>query len=120
MSDSLNAVAPVLAQTFVMPASYAQQRMWFIEQLEPGTGAYNIPAAVRLRGCLDITALKQSLQEITRRHEVLRTGFAVADGELVQVIHEDLDMALPEEDLTKLSDAEKEEQVRFAVQREQE
>src|SRR5581483_9809946 len=58
-----------------LPLSYAQQRLWFIDQLEPGSAAYNIPSAVRLRGRLDEAALRRSLNEIVRRHEVLRTSF---------------------------------------------
>src|SRR5205823_1058913 len=61
--------------------SYAQQRLWFIDQLEPGSAAYNIPSAVRLRGRLDEAALERSLNEIVRRHEVLRTSFPSRDGE---------------------------------------
>ena len=69
------------------PLSFAQQRLWFLEQLEPGSIAYNIPSAFRLSGPLDVSALEQSLAEIVRRHEVLRTTFAAVDGEPIQVIH---------------------------------
>src|SRR5262249_9135300 len=58
-----------------LPLSYAQQRLWFIDQLEPGSVAYNIPFGVRLRGELNVEALGRSVQEIVRRHEVLRTSF---------------------------------------------
>jgi len=69
-----------------LPLSYAQQRLWFIDQLEPGSPFYNIPSAVRLRGSLDIAALEQSLNEIVRRHETLRSSFASIDGQPMQVI----------------------------------
>ena len=63
-----------------LPLSFAQQRLWFIDQLEPESSVYNIPMALRLRGALDVAALQQSLQEIVRRHEALRTTFALHDG----------------------------------------
>src|SRR6185312_16194507 len=56
-----------------IPLSYAQQRLWFIDQLEPGSATYNMPFGVRLRGELNVEALRRSVNEIVRRHEVLRT-----------------------------------------------
>ena len=58
-----------------MPLSYAQQRLWFLEQLEPGSAAYNMPLGVRLRGELKREAVEWSLNELVKRHEVLRTRF---------------------------------------------
>ncbi len=70
-----------------LPLSFSQQRLWLIEQRQPGSPAYNIPAAVRLMGDLDIAALAAALREITRRHEALRTVFVrTATGEPVQVV----------------------------------
>uniref|UniRef100_UPI0005C20B0C condensation domain-containing protein n=1 Tax=Rubrivivax gelatinosus TaxID=28068 RepID=UPI0005C20B0C len=66
--------------------SYAQQRLWFLEQLEPGGAAYNIPAAVRLKGPLCVQALQRSLDEVILRHEVLRTRFLSRQGEPVQEV----------------------------------
>ncbi|WP_238845881.1 amino acid adenylation domain-containing protein [Nostoc edaphicum] len=63
-----------------LPLSFAQQRLWFLEQLQPGSATYNIPTAVRLTGSLNITVLARSLNEIVRRHEVLRTQFPTVDG----------------------------------------
>src|SRR5262249_47365835 len=63
-----------------LPLSFAQQRLWFIDQLEPGSATYNIPGALRFTGALDVGALAQSLAEIVRRHETLRTTFLVEDG----------------------------------------
>jgi amino acid adenylation domain-containing protein len=69
-----------------LPLSFAQQRLWFLEHINPGSSTYNIPAAVRLTGKLDVRALEQSFKEIVRRHEALRTSFATVDGQPVQVI----------------------------------
>jgi amino acid adenylation domain-containing protein len=69
-----------------LPLSFAQQRLWFLDQLTPDSAAYNIPAVVRLKGALDLGALDQTLSEIIRRHESLRTNFRIAHGQPVQVI----------------------------------
>lgn len=69
------------------PLSFAQQRLWFLDQLQPGNPAYNFASAVRLRGPLHEDALAQSLGEIVRRHQVLRTTFTTIDEQPVQVIH---------------------------------
>ena len=76
----------MLDEGFVFPLSFAQRRLWFVEQLEPGTGVYNLPVAYRLRGPLSLPALERSLNEIVRRHEALRTTFSVSQDEPVQVI----------------------------------
>jgi amino acid adenylation domain-containing protein len=68
------------------PLSFAQQRLWFIDQLEPGSYAHNILTAIRFTGELDRSALEQSINEIVRRHESLRAIFQVVDGQPVQVI----------------------------------
>ncbi|MBV8455500.1 MAG: non-ribosomal peptide synthetase, partial [Acetobacteraceae bacterium] len=80
---------------FVAPVSHAQRRLWFLDRLDPGNPAYHIPIAVRLRGRLNHSALQGALAEIVRRHDTLRTTFAVENGEPVQVVHEAMDFALP-------------------------
>ncbi|WP_324787958.1 non-ribosomal peptide synthetase [Streptomyces sp. H51] len=75
-------------------ASFPQQRMWFLDQLTPGSAAYNIPAAARVRGPLDVELWRRSLAEIVRRHESLRTTFDEADGEPVQVVHDSGELEL--------------------------
>jgi amino acid adenylation domain-containing protein len=92
--------------------SFAQQRLWFIDQLEPGNPSYNIPLALRLTGWLDVTALERSLNEILRRHESLRTIFASVDGQPVQVIIPAGWQVLPVVDLSECSEQEREAQVR--------
>lgn len=68
------------------PLSYAQQRLWFIDQLEPGNTAYNISGGVVLEGNLNLQALEQAINEVVKRHDVLRTRFEVENGEPVQII----------------------------------
>ncbi|HEX7844126.1 MAG TPA: condensation domain-containing protein, partial [Kofleriaceae bacterium] len=77
-----------------LPLSYAQQRLWFIEQLDPGRFTYNVPLFLRLTGTLDVAALATSLHELVQRHEVLRTRFAEVESELRQCIADDLAVAL--------------------------
>jgi amino acid adenylation domain-containing protein len=86
--------------------SYAQQRLWFLDQLEPNSSFYNIPAAVRLRGRLDLTALEQSFREVIRRHEALRTTFAVLAGVPVQRIDTAPEFSLAVLDLSRVDEAE--------------
>jgi len=88
-----------------LPLSFAQQRLWFLDRLEPGGTAYNMPYALRLRGTLDPAALRSSLDALVRRHETLRTTFAERDGAAVQVIHPPAPVALPVLDLRGAPDA---------------
>jgi amino acid adenylation domain-containing protein len=76
---------PLLPTAGVRPASFAQERFWFIDQIGAGA-AYNISWPLRLKGALDVVALERALNEIVRRHEILRTRFAVEDGRPIQVI----------------------------------
>ncbi len=89
-----------------LPLSSAQQRLWFIDQIEPGNVAYNIPAAVRFRGHLDVRVLEQTLSEIIRRHEALRTTITIVDEQLVQLITEPAPLSLPVIDLSGLPESE--------------
>jgi len=82
------------------PLSFAQQRLWFLDQLTPGSAMYNIPAALRLQGRLDIEALHNALNAVIQRHESLRTVFRVEGDEPVQVIQPELSLPLPVIDLT--------------------
>jgi amino acid adenylation domain-containing protein len=93
-----------------LPLSFAQQRLWFLDQLEPGSAFYNIPAAVRLNGELNIAALEETLREIVRRHEVLRTSFASDGGMAVQIIDEAPLMRLALTDLSELEAGQREPQ----------
>ncbi|HEY3581717.1 MAG TPA: condensation domain-containing protein, partial [Pyrinomonadaceae bacterium] len=94
----------------LLPLSYAQQRLWFIHQLDPNSPVYNIPLAVRLTGKLDLAALRATLTEIVHRHEALRTTFAVHDGQPHQLIHPPAELDLPVTDLTNAVEREREVQ----------
>ena len=107
----LPAVVPV-ERTGALPLSFAQERLWFIDQLEPGSAVYNIPVARHLGGALDQAALERSLGEIVRRHESLRTVFKEVDGSPVQVVAPFGGFTLPVEDLSGLSEADREAAVR--------
>ncbi|HEX5708618.1 MAG TPA: amino acid adenylation domain-containing protein, partial [Pyrinomonadaceae bacterium] len=100
-------LAPV-ARDGELPLSFAQQRLWFLEQLEPGSTTYHIPAAVRLTGALDVGALGRTLSEIVRRHEALRTVFKSVDGRPLQQIMPATPVEIPLVDLSALGDAGRE------------
>src|SRR5712691_1932541 len=91
------------------PLSFAQQRLWFLEQLIPGNVVYNVPSVLRLRGQLDVVALERSLGEIIRRHEVLRTSFEVEQGHPVQVIAPPETLRLEVVDLSGMEEVEREQ-----------
>ena len=99
-------VIPRRPQQQQAPLSFAQQRLWFLDQLDPGRALYNMPAAVRLAGLLNIAGLTQGLSEIVRRHESLRTNFATLNGQAVQVISPEQTLRLPVVDLGGLTESE--------------
>src|SRR5262249_18790843 len=94
-------------ETDFIRLSFAQQRLWFFTQLEPSNPAYHIPVAFRIKGTLNVTSFEQSLNEIGRRHEALRTTFSVVDGQPVQRIAQAPTFALPVIDLQRLPENER-------------
>ncbi|RKG75429.1 amino acid adenylation domain-containing protein, partial [Corallococcus exercitus] len=94
--DSLPETPPLVAvpRSGPVPLSYAQQRLWFLDQLQPGSAFYNVPGILVLDGELDASALERSLQALVRRHEVLRTTFASEGDSPVQRIHSDATLTL--------------------------
>lgn len=110
-------IAPVSREQPI-PLSWNQQRLWFLEQLEGSSSTYNIPAAVELCGNLSLKALEQALQEIVRRHEVLRTSFSQFDGIPVQTIAPELTLTLPVIDLQGLSEQKQSEEVKRLITKE--
>jgi amino acid adenylation domain-containing protein/non-ribosomal peptide synthase protein (TIGR01720 family)/FkbM family methyltransferase len=101
-------VLGVVERTGDLPLSYAQQRLWFLDQLDPEDAFYNCPGAVRLTGPLNIAALEQTLTEIIRRHEVLRTSFPAVEGRPVQMIAPATNFTLTVTDLSGMETAERE------------
>lgn len=91
-----------------LPLSFAQQRLWFLDQMEPGSPSYNMHVALRLTGPLDIAVLDRSLAEIIRRHESLRTNFPTVEGHPVQVVHPALDWHLKVVNLESLDESQRE------------
>ncbi|HEX8185043.1 MAG TPA: condensation domain-containing protein, partial [Blastocatellia bacterium] len=94
-----------------LPLSFAQERLWFIDQLEPGSATYNISTALRLVEELDVRALERALSEIMRRHEILRTVFPVEEGEPAQVIKPTQEFKFDVEDLSWAREEKRGEEV---------
>src|SRR5258707_15284825 len=92
------------------PASFAQQRLWFLDQLEPGTAAYNMARAFRITGPLDVRALTRAFEAIVRRHESLRTVFDSVDGEARQIVLSDIEVQIPVVDLTDIPQHDRDKQ----------
>jgi amino acid adenylation domain-containing protein len=86
-SRDASQIVPV-ERSGAIPASFSQERLWLFDQLQPGSSAYNVPAAIRVAGPLDVHALEQAIHAVVDRHEVLRTTFDSVDGRPVQVIAE--------------------------------
>ncbi|MFK7699164.1 non-ribosomal peptide synthetase [Pseudomonas caspiana] len=101
-----------------LPQSLAQNRLWIVWQLDPQSAAYNIPAALRLRGDLDQRALSKSFEQLIERHESLRTRFLERDGQALQRIEPTATFALQHLDFSQLSSAERDAQVLQAREQE--
>jgi hypothetical protein len=97
------------------PLSYAQERLWFLNQLEPGSPAYNQPKAIRLKGTLDRETLKKVLDAIVERHAVFRTTFHLRDGQAVQVVADQVSIELPAIDLSEISDDQRQRELEHRV-----
>src|SRR5712692_3567098 len=100
----------VSENVYVFPLTFAQQRLWFLDQLQPNSSAYSVPWSIRMSGSLNADALERSLNEIVHRHEVLRTTFSVVEGQPVQVVTPSLRVPLPVVNLSDNPDREKEAQ----------
>lgn len=98
------------------PPSFAQQRLWFLYRLEPESAAYNLPVALQLEGRLDLAALEKSLDEIVRRHEVLRTTFRSSDGQPLQRIAAAAATAVASWDLSGLSQSGRDAELRRLIE----
>ena len=107
-----HAPIPRRAPADSVPLSFAQQRLWFLHRLEPGSAAYHIPLAVRLTGFLDRLALEHALQALVTRHEALRTTILDGDGGPLQMIVPALRVVLPVTDLGTVPEGERESEAR--------
>jgi len=101
-----------------VPLSFAQQRLWFLDQLDPGNPLYNVPRAIRLTGNLNVQAMKRALNDLVARHEILRTTYQVVHDRPIQVIAPHLAFELPVIDLSQLDRSKREEEARRIVQEE--
>ncbi|WP_438040320.1 amino acid adenylation domain-containing protein [Sorangium sp. So ce128] len=108
----------MLEDVFVFPMSFAQERLWFLAQLDPESASYNLATAVRLTGALEVSVVERCLSEIVRRHEILRTTFTVVDGEPAQVVHPDMAPRLGRVDLGALPAAQRDAELGRLIERE--
>ncbi|HEX6864438.1 MAG TPA: condensation domain-containing protein, partial [Thermoanaerobaculia bacterium] len=119
-ADGAAPAAPPVRQvprTGDLPLSFAQERLWFLDRLQPGGSAYNVPLVLTAEGRLDPDRLAAALGEVVRRHEVLRTVFAERDGSPVQVVLPPAPVPVPVVDLTGTME-EREEEARRLVEEE--
>jgi len=97
-------------EQYCFPTTIAQQTFWLLDQLERGNPAWNIAVRFRIRGRLDIPTLQRALNEIVGRHEILRTTFSLIDGQPRQIVHATAAIPLPLDDLSRLSQTERDAQ----------
>ena len=109
--SSGSVIIPRLRSSNLVPVSFAQQRLWFLDQMEPGNHAFNVPVALRVSGPLQVAVLEQCLGEIVRRHEVLRPSLKVVEGQPMQFINPPSKLSLGVEDLRGLGEQEREAEV---------
>jgi amino acid adenylation domain-containing protein len=114
-TDPTLEMIPIRSRQTDLPLSFAQARLWFLNQLEGESATYNIPMALELTGDLNIVALEQSVQTIVERHDVLRTTFELANDTPIQVIHEVAPLSIPVVDLQSLPSAEQSSRVQQLV-----
>jgi amino acid adenylation domain-containing protein len=107
-----NAAAEATVEATVAPLSFAQERMWLLDRMDPGKTVYSVPLALRLRGELDADALRRALDALSARHDSLRTVIQRVDGEAMQVIAPDAGLPLRVADLAAVPEAEREAEVR--------
>ncbi|MDZ8184105.1 MAG: amino acid adenylation domain-containing protein [Nostoc sp. ChiSLP02] len=108
-----NSLPPIerVSREIELPLSFAQQRLWFLHQLDPKSYIYNGSSAVLLEGLLNVKALEKSINEIVRRHEILRTSLQIVNGQPAQIIASALKIPLTIVDLGHLPDSEHETQI---------
>ena len=107
--DPTSLILPLGRASTTFPLSYAQQRLWFLDQLEPGSPLYHVATAVRLKGTLDKSILERCIQGLVQRHETLRTVFSMTAEDPVQKILPELDLPINWVDLSECPAEEQEE-----------
>jgi amino acid adenylation domain-containing protein len=103
---------PTVSRRQRLPLSFAQERLWFLDRLEPGMATYSMPAAIRLQGRLDVPVLEQVITALVRRHEVLRTSFTTVDGRPQQNVNRPTSWSIPVTDLSRPDADSQEAEVR--------
>ncbi len=111
---------PETRDAWIFPASFAQRRLWFIDQVEPGNTLYNVPGGFRIRGRLNPALLERSFAAVIARHEILRTTFRAEEGEPMQIVAEAAEFHLPVVDLRALPAAAREAEVARIIREESE
>ncbi len=105
-------------KAYVFPTSSGQRRLWFLDQLKPGTSAYNLPIALRIEGPLDEGALQKALQEIVSRHEILRTTFDQIENDPIQIVSPSFEFKLKRVDLSLFPAAQRESKANSLIEEE--
>jgi amino acid adenylation domain-containing protein len=115
--NSISSITPV-SREGALPLSFAQQRLWFLDQLHPNSSAYNIPYTMRMKGVLNVDATREALSEIVKRHEVLRTTFVKTREGPVQLVQRGTEFRLEVEDLGGVALEEREAEMLHRLQAE--
>ncbi|HEX2077520.1 MAG TPA: amino acid adenylation domain-containing protein [Longimicrobium sp.] len=118
MTQTLPAASAAAEEAYLFPISFAQRRLWFLDQLLPGNPMYNVPLTLDLDGPLDLPALRRALQTMVDRHESLRTRFGTVEGEPVQIVLPSMTLELPIIDLRHLPPDERQAELDALVMRE--
>ena len=117
-SAKIQLTIPVRQNHAPAPLSFAQQRLWFLDQLEPESSFYNIPNSVRLNGLLDVEALQKALNTIVNRHEILRTTITVVDGSPIQIVQQNRSVSLSTIDLSKSPKLQRQDELHSCLRNE--
>ncbi|BAY30101.1 amino acid adenylation domain-containing protein [Nostoc carneum NIES-2107] len=119
-TNATSKIPPIVAceRTGNLPVSFGQQRLWFLHQFEPNSSSNNMPVVVRFTGNLNVAILEESLREVVRRHEVLRTTFPAVNGKPTQVIATDVSLKLPVIDLQQVPEEQRETEAHILATKE--